>query len=149
MGGSGLCLFSVFQMSNWGSERWSNLPNVHTQWGWCLSPHLINSKPHFLGEILLFRKNPDKTLKKATLKDTDCWLHSFLTRTSHLQDPHDIVFPLFKKYPCFSFLLHGKMVCVCVYLLLLFNWWIVSNSLRPHGLWYTRPPCPSLSPRCV
>ena len=30
--------------------------------------------------------------------------------------------------------------------LLLFSCWVVSNSLQPHGLQHTRPPCPSLSP---
>ena len=32
-------------------------------------------------------------------------------------------------------------------LLLLFNSLVVSNSLQPHGLQHTRPPCPSPSPR--
>ena len=30
--------------------------------------------------------------------------------------------------------------------LLLFSCWVMSNSLQPHGLQHTRPPCPSLSP---
>ena len=30
--------------------------------------------------------------------------------------------------------------------LLLFSYWVMSNSLRPHGLQHSRPPCPSLSP---
>ena len=30
--------------------------------------------------------------------------------------------------------------------LLVFSCWVVSNSLQPHGLQHTRPPCPSLSP---
>ena len=29
---------------------------------------------------------------------------------------------------------------------LLFNRWLMSNSLQPHGLQHTRLPCPSLSP---
>ena len=33
------------------------------------------------------------------------------------------------------------------FMLLLFSLSVVSNSLRPHGLQHTRPPCPSLSPR--
>ena len=47
---------------------------------------------------------------------------------------------------------------ICIYLseanfffivrqLLLFSCSVVSNSLRPRGLWHTRLPCPSLSPR--
>ena len=32
-------------------------------------------------------------------------------------------------------------------LLFLFGHWVVSNSLRPHGLQHARLPCPSLSPR--
>ena len=32
-------------------------------------------------------------------------------------------------------------------LLLLFSHSVVSNSLWPHGIQHTRPPCPSLSPR--
>ena len=31
--------------------------------------------------------------------------------------------------------------------MLLFSRSVLSNSLWPHGLWYTRLPCPSLSPR--
>ena len=32
-------------------------------------------------------------------------------------------------------------------MLLLFSRWVLSDSLRPHGLQHTRLPCPSLSPR--
>ena len=32
-------------------------------------------------------------------------------------------------------------------ILLLFSHWVVSSSLRPHGLQHTMLPCPSLSPR--
>ena len=34
-----------------------------------------------------------------------------------------------------------------LWLLLLFGCSVMSDSLRPHGLRHTRPPCPSLSPR--
>ena len=37
-------------------------------------------------------------------------------------------------------------VCVCVCVCILSHS-VVSDSLRPHGLQLTRPPCPSLSPR--
>ena len=34
-------------------------------------------------------------------------------------------------------------VCVCVCVSIQFSCSVVSNSLRPHGLQHTRPPCPS------
>ena len=42
---------------------------------------------------------------------------------------------------------HGVLcVCVCVCVCILSHS-VVSDSLRPHGLQLSRPPCPSLSPR--
>ena len=46
-------------------------------------------------------------------------------------------------------------ICLCIHskrvfdhlLLLLFSCWVVSDSLRPHGLPHARLPCPSPSPR--
>jgi len=38
-------------------------------------------------------------------------------------------------------------VCVCVCVCVRFSHSVMSNSLRPHGLQHTRPPCPSPTPR--
>ena len=42
---------------------------------------------------------------------------------------------------------YSILVCGC-FLLLLFSYWVMANSLQPHELQHTRLPCPSLSP-CV
>ena len=41
---------------------------------------------------------------------------------------------------------YSILVCGC-FLLLLFSYWVMANSLQPHELQYTRPPCPSPSLR--
>ena len=44
-------------------------------------------------------------------------------------------------------LVWSNSVYYCSLLLLLFSHSVVSDSLRPHGLQYARPPCPSPAPR--
>ena len=41
------------------------------------------------------------------------------------------------------------LLCVCcgLHSSVQFSRWVVSDSLWPHGLQHTRPPCPSLTPR--
>ena len=44
------------------------------------------------------------------------------------------------------FTLPHVYMCVCTDLLVQFICTVMSDSLQPHGLQHTRPPCPSLSP---
>ena len=73
------------------------------------------------------------------MKALNCYLHFLTTQ-------HAFLYSLYCNHTfkiSSSFLL-VKMITLCS---LQFSRSVVSNSLRPHGLQHTRPPCPSPTPR--
>ena len=79
----------------------------------------------------------------------NAWKHS---QQSGLQGPGTNSFPCLKTpwnaaSSIKPSLTKWKWETYVLKLHLLFSRLVVSNSLRPHGLQHTRPPCPSLSPR--
>ena len=61
----------------------------------------------------------------------------------HQQINHDMSVEV---SPFYIFNCRDAEILFSFLLLLLFNWEVVSDSLRPHKLQHARLPCPSLSP---
>ena len=68
------------------------------------------------------------------------WLHSAKSTCSFLQRIFKLILSLFTHtYMC-------KHICAYIYQSVQFSHSVVSESLRPHELQHTRPPCPSPTP---
>ena len=75
-----------------------------------------------------------------------CWVGDAIQPSHPLSPPSSPAFNLSQHQGLFQWVssLHAKLLYACV--LSHFSHSVVSNSLWPHGLQHTRPPCPSPSP---
>ena len=72
-------------------------------------------------------------MKRSSIQDFCLWPQHFLS--------------FFLSFLFINELFFGMWMIICFLLLLLFSHSVMSDSLWPHGLQYTRIPCPSPSPR--